>query len=181
MIQPSLPSCCSTDLIDLARTVDPRRGFISPRGKVSEGGANRFFRRFAEGQFDEADVKFRAQELAGFVQAQTGTKPPIALGFSNGANIAAALLYLYPDVLSGAILLRAMLPLQKELPLAQKEKSVLLISGLVDPIVPSSNAAQLARLLQQAGVTVQHEILQAGHGLTQQDLSLMQAWIGTHL
>jgi predicted esterase len=102
------------DLIPLARMIAPTASFLSPRGKVLENGMPRFFRRLAEGVFDEDDVRRRANELADFVtnaRSQYGITSPIALGYSNGANIAAAALLLRPSELAGAILLRAMLPL----------------------------------------------------------------------
>ncbi len=102
------------DLIDLGRIVSPGSALLSPRGKVLEGGMPRFFRRLKEGVFDEDDVRKRANELADFVEEarkEYGLPAPIALGFSNGANIAAATLLLRPEALAGAVLLRAMVPL----------------------------------------------------------------------
>ena len=102
------------DLVPLGRELAPGAALLSPRGKVLENGMPRFFRRFAEGKFDEADVVARANELADFIAASRETHrigAPIAVGFSNGANIAAALLLLRPEALAGAILLRAMVPL----------------------------------------------------------------------
>ncbi|HST95976.1 MAG TPA: alpha/beta fold hydrolase, partial [Microvirga sp.] len=104
------------DLIPLGRMIAPGSALLSPRGKVLEGGMPRFFRRLAEGVFDEEDVRRRAQELADFVaQAREayGLAAPVAVGFSNGANIAAAVLQLRPEILSGAVLIRAMVPLQQ--------------------------------------------------------------------
>ena len=102
------------DLVPLGREVAPGAALLSPRGNVLEGNMPRFFRRFREGLFDEEDVRRRARELADFVAAARhayGLAQPLALGYSNGANIAAALLLLHPKALAGAILLRAMAPL----------------------------------------------------------------------
>src|SRR5216117_3950350 len=102
------------DLIPLGRELDPNAALLSPRGKILENGMPRFFRRLSEGVFDEDDVILRANELADFVTAARDTyklEAPVALGFSNGANIAAAMLLLRSEVLAGAILLRAMVPL----------------------------------------------------------------------
>src|SRR5580700_10011226 len=102
------------DLVSLARMIAPTAPLLSPRGKVLENGMPRFFRRLAEGVFDEDDVRRRAQELAEFVEearARYGISSPIALGYSNGANVAAAMLLIRPEALAGAILLRAMAPL----------------------------------------------------------------------
>lgn len=169
------------DLVPLIKRIAPNRSILSPRGKVSEGGMNRFFRRFDDGRFDEADIHLRANDLADFIAAKSKahgwTKPPIALGFSNGANIAAALLYLRPEVLGGAVLLRAMVPLQNDKPAALAGKPVLLISGTVDPYMPTERAIALAKTLESAGANMTQHILQTGHGLTQNDLQLSHDWL----
>ncbi|MBB4369267.1 phospholipase/carboxylesterase [Bradyrhizobium sp. cir1] len=174
------------DLLGLGKMISPGSALLSPRGRVLEHGMPRFFRRLAEGVFDEEDVRRRALELGDFVteaRQRYGIAAPIAVGFSNGANIAAALLLLMPDVLAGAILLRAMVPLSdppKHDP-AKAElggKPVLLLSGQADPIVPASNSAQLAAVLSQAGARVTHKVLPAGHQLSQADVTLARNWIG---
>lgn len=168
------------DLMALGRTLAPGAALLSPRGKVLEHGMPRFFARRAEGVFDHEDVRRRADELADFVAAvaeRQSLAPPLAVGFSNGANIAAAMLYRRPQVLSGAILLRAMVPLD-EAPVADLAgKRVLILSGALDPIVPAENAARLAATLQAAGAQVEHKVVPAGHGLTQTDLGLAKAWL----
>jgi phospholipase/carboxylesterase len=168
------------DLIGLAEAVAPGRTLISPRGKVLENGMPRFFRRFAEGQFDEADIRIRAAELAAFVKgacAHETVAPPIALGFSNGANIAAALLALHPDLLAGAVLLRAMTPFRDMPAFSLRATPVLLVSGEADPMIPLAGAKRLASCLTLAGAKLSHEILPAGHGLTQTDLTLMNRFL----
>ncbi|WP_306890777.1 alpha/beta hydrolase [Ancylobacter amanitiformis] len=168
------------DLIGLGQRVAPGAALLSPRGKVSEGGANRFFRRFAEGVFDEEDLARRTHELADFVEAaraEHGLAAPVALGFSNGANIAAALLMLRPGVLSGAVLLRAMSPFRQPPAAVIDAVPVLMLSGDSDPIVPAENAARLAAALEAAGARVTHRILPAGHGLSSPDLSLTHQFI----
>ena len=168
------------DLLPLGRSLSPDRALLSPRGKVLENGMPRFFRRLAEGVFDEQDVIARAHELADFVVAACaayGLEKPTAVGFSNGANIAAAMLLLRPEVLSGAILLRAMVPLAKPPAADLHEKRVLIISGANDPIVPASNAKLLAAMLKNASANVQHEALPAGHSLTQSDITHATTWL----
>jgi phospholipase/carboxylesterase len=170
------------DLIGLGRMVAPDAVLLSPRGKVSEGGMPRFFRRLAEGVFDEEDVKRRANELADFVgQAREAydLPAPIALGFSNGANIAAATLLLRPEALAGAVLIRAMVPLARPPAADLTGKPVLILSGAMDPMVPQDNAARLAALLSGAGAAVEHRTLPAGHGLSQADVALARAFL-TH-
>jgi phospholipase/carboxylesterase len=169
-----------SDLLPVGRAVAPGSALLSPRGKVLERGMPRFFRRLAEGVFDEADVVRRAHELADFVaeaRAAHGLEPPLALGFSNGANIAAAVLLLRPEALAGAALLRAMVPLANPGAVALTGKPVLLLSGADDPIVPAEDAARLATLLVDAGAEVCHETLPVGHGLSQEDLALAKRWL----
>lgn len=169
------------DLLGLGKMISPGSALLSPRGRVLEHGMPRFFRRLTEGVFDEADVRRRALELGEFVaeaRKQYGIAAPVAVGFSNGANIAAALLLLKPEVLSGAILLRAMVPLSDPPSPRLDGKPVLLLSGQADPIVPASNSARLAALLSQAGASVSHKILPAGHQLSQADVTLARNWIG---
>ena len=168
------------DLIDLGRMVAPGAALLSPRGKVLEGGMPRFFRRLKEGVFDEDDVRKRANELADFVseaREEYGMPAPIALGFSNGANIAAAMLLLRPDSLAGAALLRAMVPLAQPPAADLSGSPVLILSGSMDPIVPAANAADLARQLQQAGANVEHRTLPASHGLSQADVTLTRDFL----
>ncbi|WP_342235903.1 alpha/beta hydrolase [Inquilinus sp. OTU3971] len=168
------------DLLPLGRAVAPGSALLSPRGKVLEGGMPRFFRRLREGVFDEEDVRARAHELADFVaeaRAAYGLPAPVALGFSNGANIAAAVLQLRPEALAGAILLRAMVPLGDPPPVELRGKPVLLLSGQLDPIVPADNAARLAGLLRDSGAAVRHRVLPSGHGLSQADVATASAWL----
>ncbi|MDR3462940.1 MAG: alpha/beta hydrolase [Beijerinckiaceae bacterium] len=168
------------DLLPLGRAVSPGSTLLSPRGQVLERGMPRFFRRLAEGIFDEADVRRRAHELADFVQAaraQYGIGAPVALGFSNGANIAAATLLLRPDVLAGAVLLRAMVPLAQTPAVDLGGKPVLIVSGKTDPIVPTGHAGQLATLLSKANADVTSEMLPVGHHLTQADVTIANGWM----
>jgi phospholipase/carboxylesterase len=169
-----------SDLIELGRMVAPGAALLSPRGKVSEGGMPRFFRRLAEGVFDEEDVKRRAHELADFVgeaREAYGLPAPVALGFSNGANIAAATLLLRPEALSGGVLIRAMVPLSQPPAAGLTGKPVLILSGSMDPMVPAENATRLAAMLGNAGADVQHRTLPAGHGLSQADVALAREFV----
>jgi phospholipase/carboxylesterase len=172
-----------TDLLALGRALSPGSAFLSPRGQVLENGMPRFFRRLAEGVFDEADVVRRAGELAGFVaeaREAYGLAAPIALGFSNGANIAAATLLLHPDTLAGAVLLRAMTPLASPPPVDLAGTPILMVSGLSDPIVPAADATRLADRFTRSGATVEHRTMPVGHALTQADITLASAWLATH-
>ena len=169
------------DLIPLARMVAPGAPLLSPRGKVLEHGMPRFFRRLAEGVFDENDVRARAHELADFVAAARSAyalAPPVALGYSNGANIAAAVLLLRPEVLAGGILLRAMVPLaHPEAAGGLAGKAAIIVSGARDPMAPPAHGARLKAMLEQAGGEVEHRILPIGHELSQGDVSLAREWL----
>ena len=168
------------DLLRLGAIISPGSPLLSPRGRVLENGMPRFFRRLAEGVFDEEDVRHRAVELGEFVRdarERYGIDAPLAVGYSNGANIAAALLLMKPGALSGAILLRAMVPLRRAPTPDLAGKPVLIVSGKSDPIIPRDNSARLATMLQQAGAEVQHRTLPVGHQLSQADLTLAKAWV----
>ncbi len=169
-----------SDLVPLGEAVLPGAALLSPRGRVLENGMPRFFRRLAEGVFDEADVIAQAQALAAFVtEAHEGYQlaKPVALGFSNGANIAAALLLLRPEALAGAVLLRAMPPLREPPPARRDGVPVLLLSGRGDPIMPPEAAGTLAGTLAARGAAVTHKTLPGGHELTQQDVVETKAFL----
>jgi predicted esterase len=170
------------DLLPLGGSLLPSASFLSPRGKVLENGMPRFFRRLAEGVFDEEDLKRRTSELAGFVEAAAmsygfGKNSVIAVGYSNGANIAASILLLRPGVLRAAVLFRAMVPLQ---PAALPDLSglpVLLSSGRYDSIVSPSEPERLAAMLREAGARVELHWENAGHELTNEDIATAQSWL----
>jgi phospholipase/carboxylesterase len=168
------------DLLPLGRGVSPGSALLSVRGQVLEHGMPRFFRRLAEGVFDEEDVVRRAHELADFVEnarKQYGIAAPIALGYSNGANIAAAMLLLRPNALAGGLLVRAMVPLSQPPKADLAGKPVLVLSGLRDPIIPSENGEALAAMLRGAGADVDRRVVPVGHELSQADLLLAREWL----
>lgn len=170
------------DLLSLGRELEPEAALLSPRGKVSENGAPRFFRRFAEGVFDEADIVQRSNELADFIIAaaahyQFETRHVTAVGYSNGANIAATMMLLRPEVLPAAILFRAMVVLANPPRADLRGKRVLVSAGRVDRIIPLENAQRLAIFLKDAGAEVKLEIQETGHGLVHADLAAAQGWL----
>ena len=170
------------DLLPLGQAVAPGAALLSVRGKVLEHGMPRFFRRLAEGVFDEDDVRHRANELADFVleaRKRYDLEAPIALGYSNGANIAAAMMLLRPEVLAGGILLRAMVPLGQPPAADLAGKHVLIVSGQSDPIIPPSNSAALTSMLQRAGAEVEHRTLPVGHQLSKADLTIATPWLAS--
>ncbi len=171
------------DLLRLGRAISPGSALLSPRGDVSEGGAARFFARLAEGVFDPQEVSRRTHALADFVLAAAAhykfeAARLVALGFSNGANIAATLLLLRPESLGGGILLRPMVVLdQPAAPGSLAGKRVLLCNGTTDPLVPPDHPPRLAALLRGGGAEVKIELLPASHALTPQDVAAAQSWL----
>jgi phospholipase/carboxylesterase len=172
------------DLIPLGRELDPSASLLSPRGKVLENGNPRFFRRLAEGVFDLEDLTRRTHELADFVIAaaqfyQIDMKNIVAVGYSNGANIAASMLLLRPEVLSGAILFRAMVPLAPETQPNLSSVRVWIGAGTFDPIIPASEAKHLAEVLRCAGADVTTRFFESGHELTRFDVDAAREWLTT--
>jgi len=172
------------DLLPLAKILAPDAGVLSPRGKVLERGMPRFFRRLAEGVFDVEDLKVRTSELADFLIAAAAhygfdIGRLIAVGFSNGANIAASMLLLRPDALTAGILFRAMVPLVPD-PLPSLPRTrVLLSNGTMDPIVSADETERLAKLFRDAGADVTLVWQPAGHVLTQGDVTAARQWLKT--
>jgi predicted esterase len=170
------------DMIPLGRDLDPSAALLSLRGNVLENGMPRFFRRLAEGVFDEEDVVRRANELADFIPAAAAKyefdpEKLTAFGYSNGANIAAAVFLLRPGVIRSAILLRAMVPLT---PAARPDLSgtrIMICSGTRDPIIPLENAERLAAMLRQGGAEVTLRTEEAGHQLVFAEIAAAKNWL----
>jgi len=170
------------DLIQVGQMISPSASLLSPRGKVLENGMPRFFKRLAEGVFDLEDLKFRTRELADFVKDASsiyGFDPnkTIAVGFSNGANIAASLLLSYPGTLMGAILFRAMVPFIPNSPLDLSDKKVLLSAGVYDPIVSESQTQSLYDILKKSRANATLKWQQSGHNLTESDILDAKEWL----
>jgi phospholipase/carboxylesterase len=171
------------DLIPLVYEIDKSAAILSPRGKVLENGITpRFFRRLAEGVFDIEDLKFRTNELADFVNDASKTydfdlQHVIAIGYSNGANIAASMLLLRPEILSSAILFRAMVPLVPEILPDLSNKHIFMSSGLYDPIVSRQQAENLFGLFKNAGANVSLSWQESGHELTMEEVRKAKEWL----
>jgi phospholipase/carboxylesterase len=164
------------DLLPLGRRLAPGSALLSPRGDVSEHGMPRFFRRFAEGVFDLEDVARRTHALADFIAGAAtaygfDASRLTAVGYSNGANIAASLLLLRPEALARAVLLRPMVVLQPEKLPDLTGKAISLLSGRHDPIVPVDHPPRLTEMFGQAGARVDLHWLETGHQLTDSDLA----------
>jgi phospholipase/carboxylesterase len=175
------------DLISIARMLEiANASILSPRGKVLENGMPRFFRRLAEGVFDIEDLRFRTNELADFVQKASKTytfdlNRTMAIGYSNGANIAASILLLRPEILSSAILFRPMIPLVPDTLPNLSSKHILISAGLHDPIVPRYQTEDLFDLLKKAEAKVSIQWQNSGHELTQRDIKAAKDWVMTSL
>ncbi len=173
------------DLLGLGARLDPDANLLSPRGKVLENGMPRFFRRLAMGVFDLEDLRLRTGELADFVAAAAkaygfDSRHVTAAGYSNGANIAASLLLLRPEVLEGAVLLRPMVPLMPEKPPALEGVNVFLSAGRRDPIVRPEETERLAELLKQYGASVTLSWSPQGHELAQGEIEEARRWLAAH-
>lgn len=169
------------DLIPLGELLRPGAALLSPRGEILENGQRRFFRRFAPGVFDEVDLVRRAHGLADFVEDQSARRrlgQVIAVGYSNGANIAASLLLLRPGLLAGAALFRAMVPFEPPHPPDLAGLPVLILAGRHDEMIPTDHPQRLAALLLGAGADVTLDWRNSGHGLSEDEFLLARDWIG---
>ena len=170
------------DMIPLGRDLDPAAAILSLRGNVSENGMPRFFRRLAEGVFDAEDVVRRANELADFVSVAAtkysfDPRSLTAVGYSNGANVASAVLLLRPGILTRAVLFRAMVPLIPPHQPALSDTRVLICSGQHDPIVPVENVERLAAMFRQAAADVTLRWEEAGHQLVFAEIAAAKNWL----
>jgi phospholipase/carboxylesterase len=170
------------DLIPLGQELSPGAAILSPRGKVLEFGAPRFFRRLAEGVFDLEDLVFRTHELAEFVAAASeeygfDNRKLVAAGYSNGANIAGSLILLHPGLLRAAVLLRAMVPFEPEVTPDLSGMPVFMASGRRDQMIPPDNSQRLADILGGAGADVDLRWRDTGHGLTYEEVAQAKEWL----
>jgi phospholipase/carboxylesterase len=170
------------DLVPLGRELAPGAAILSPRGKVSEYGAARFFRRLAEGVFDHEDLVFRTHELAGFVEAASdeyGFDPSkiVAVGYSNGANIAGSLMLLHPGLLRAVVLFRAMVPFEPEETPDLSGMPVFIAAGRRDQMIPPQTTRRLAEILTEAGADLDLRWRDTGHGLTYEEVEEAKGWL----
>lgn len=173
------------DLIPLAKMISPSSAVLSPRGRVLEQGKPRFFRRIAEGVFDLEDLRLRTEELAGFIadSAARYTFDPsrvVAVGYSNGANIAGSLLLSHPGVLAGGILLRPMVPYEPDTLPDLSGTHVLLSAGRHDPLIPPPSTERLKALLEGSKADVTLTWHETGHSLLPREMEQAARWFGQH-
>jgi phospholipase/carboxylesterase len=168
------------DLLPLARDLSPETSTLSVRGTVEIEGGFAFFHRHPDRTVDEADITERASILANFLEACSAHYEfvaPIAVGFSNGAIMAAALLLTRPGLLGGAILFRPLSPLSRDLPAIMHATPVLIIDGQDDIRRSSGDGLRLAERLTRAGAVVTHHVLPAGHAITSGDIQIAREWL----
>ncbi|CAN5428944.1 alpha/beta hydrolase [soil metagenome] len=171
------------EIAGLAARIDPAAAVLAPRGRVSENGATRWFRRLAEGVFDVNDVIVRAGELAeflGWARAEYGLKDReiVPVGFSNGANIALALALLHPGVAPRAVAFSGMYPLgDRDAPNPLVQSSVLLLNGASDAMAPPASVDRLADQLAARGAQVERVTRAGGHGITEEELVSARRWL----
>jgi phospholipase/carboxylesterase len=170
------------DLVPLGRELAPDAAILSPRGKVSEYGAARFFRRLAEGVFDHEDLVLRTHELANFVHAASeeyGFDPSksVAVGYSNGANIAGSLMLLHPGLLRAAVLFRAMVPFEPEETPDLSGMPVFIAAGRRDQMIPPQNTQRLAEILTEAEADLDLRWRDTSHGLTYEEVEEAKEWL----
>jgi phospholipase/carboxylesterase len=170
------------DLVPLGRELAPGAAILSPRGKVSEYGAARFFRRLAEGVFDHEDLVFRTHELADFIEATSeeygfDLSKLVAVGYSNGANTAASLMLLHPGLLRAAVLFRAMVPFEPEDVPDLSGMPIFLAAGRMDRMIPPENTERLVEILREAGADLDLRWRNTGHALTYEEVAEAKEWL----
>lgn len=174
------------DLISIGNAVAPGLALVSPRGNAIENGAPRFFRRLSEGRFDPAEVRFSALQLAEFIRATVAAYDidPIklfALGYSNGANIASSVMFLYPGLLAGAVLLRPMIVLEPEEMHDLTGRTIFIGAGRLDTIVPTDQPERLANMFRKRGASVTLSWQVSGHNLAPADIAAAARWLEVQL
>jgi len=172
------------EMIHLGRSLAPGAALVAPRGRVSEGGMARFFSRTPEDPFRFPDLEERIDELAAFARAalleyDLGGRRLYAVGYSNGANAATALLLRHPGLLHGAVLLRGLLPTPAPEDLHMGDVRVLIAAGEGDAMIRASMARELVATLRRRGADVTEHWSPRGHGLGQDDLDAASAWLAT--
>jgi len=169
------------DLLPVAEMIDADANILSIRGNVTENGMNRFFRRIQEGIFDEDDIRFRAKEIKDFLESASkeygfSLKNITGVGYSNGANIIAALYYLYGDLFQKSILFHPMVPLKESPNTSLEETRIFIGAGENDPIVPFDNTMTLEKVLKDMGAEVALHKYSQGHTLTVNEVRDAAAW-----
>lgn len=170
------------DLLHLGRQLSPDAALLSPRGRVIENGIPRFFRRLSEGVFDIGDLTDQTHALVRFVETASQSygfslDRVVAVGFSNGANIAGSTLILHPEILAGAVLIRPTVPFMPDAPPDLSRKPILILAGTRDSMVPREETQRLAGLMERAGAEVALSWAEATHGITGDEVRIGKEWL----
>jgi phospholipase/carboxylesterase len=169
------------DLMTVGEMISPTSARLGVRGNINENGMPRFFRRLAEGIFDEEDLIFRTKELNEFLDESAekigfDRNNVVAVGYSNGANIAASLLFHFRNALRGAILFHAMVPLRTITPPDLSGTPIFMGAGINDPLIPAKETEELGQMLTAAGANVETFWGNHGHQLTHGELRASTDW-----
>jgi len=172
------------EMVALGRSLAPGAAILAPRGRVSEGGMARFFSRAPDDPFRFPDIEERIDELAALVRAaliefELGGRPVYAVGYSNGANAATALMIRHPGLIDGAVLMRGLLPMPASRDLDLSGARALVAGGTADAMIPEEMARDLVATLRARGADVTEHWSARGHGLGQDDLDAASAWLAT--
>jgi predicted esterase len=165
-----------TQLLPLAAEIAPGHGVLGVRGRVLEAGMPRYFRRLSMVEYDVEDLRAQADTLADWLLARPDFSPLVALGYSNGGNMGAALLLLRPETLAGAILLRTNLPVEPDPPPRLEGRKVLILNATQDPYARPGDAERLLALLQKAGAEAELQVQPGGHELTAAEVKAARDW-----
>ena len=169
-----------TQFVPLIQQMLPQAGIVAPRGDVLEGGANRFFRRTGEGVYDMADLAQRTQRMATFVAqvcAEHPGRPVYGLGFSNGANILASILFEQPQLFDRAALLHPLIPWTPEPQRGLAGKRVFVSAGTQDPICSLSQTQALIDWLAAQNTDIETAILPGGHHVSNEELTALHSFM----
>lgn len=174
------------DLLSLGTKLWPGAALLGVRGKVLENGMPRFFRRYAEGIFDIEDLKLRTGELARFIDGAAerygfSKRQLVAVGYSNGANIAASLILLDPHYLAAGVLFRPQLPFTPDIVRNFAELSIFIAAGARDGIVPRDQTEKLAAMLESGGADVSLFWHRGGHELGEDDIVAAKTWLSAKM
>lgn len=170
------------DLLPLAAHIDETAAVLSVRGDVSENGMNRFFKRLREGVFDEEDLIMRTHNMANFLEEAAKNhrfdkKQLIAIGYSNGANLAGSLLFHHGEVLPKAVLMHPMVPRKDVILPDLTGVKVLITAGINDPLCPKFETQLLLEKLREAGAEVTLHWFSAGHQISREEIDAVKTWV----
>lgn len=170
-----------TQLLGLAHDLLPCAAVIAPRGDVSEHGAARFFRRTAEGVYDMDDLERATAKMTGFVRAHVqGAAPVLGLGYSNGANILASVLFAEPDLFDAAVLMHPLIPFRPQTGGSLERKRVLVTAGRRDPICPPELTRRLEAHLRAMGADVALHWHEGGHNIHPREVEAAKSFLESY-